>query len=90
MCTLSVRMDDKVMNQVKPLFDDDNSMNHWIETVLLNAMLEFAAQHEDRKKRVRENAEMLARLKELENDPDGLIKMGGILGKPQKGFSWGA
>lgn len=88
MCTLSVKMDDKVMSQVKPLFDDDTSMNHWIETVLLNAMLEFAAQHEDWKKRARENAELLARLKELENDPDGLLKLGGILGKPKKGFSW--
>ena len=43
MCTLSVRMDDQVIDRVKPLFDGDSAMNRWIEMVLRKAMLEYAA-----------------------------------------------
>ena len=46
MCTLSVRMDDKVIARVKPLFGGDKAMNKWIETVLHKAMEEYAEQYE--------------------------------------------
>ena len=46
MCTLSVRMDDKVLDRVKPLFGGDKAMNKWIETVLHKAMEEYAEQYE--------------------------------------------
>ena len=38
MCTLSVKMDDKVIDRVKPLFGGDKAMNRWIEAVLHKAL----------------------------------------------------
>ena len=88
MCTLSVRMDDKVIDRVKPLFGGDKAMNKWIETVLHKAMEEYAEQYEQMAGRNALAEVLTKRLKELEGDPEALFKMSGILGKPQTGFSW--
>lgn len=88
MCTLSVRMDDQVIDRVKPLFDGDAAMNSWIEMVLRKAMLEYAEQFAHQQEQERENALILTRLKALEGDSDAFFKMTGILGKPRASFSW--
>ena len=88
MCTLSVRMDDKVIDRVKPLFGGDKAMNKWIETVLHKAMEEYAEQYEQMAGKNALAKALTKRLKELEDDPEALFKMSGILGKPQAGFSW--
>ena len=88
MCTLSVRMDDKVIARVKPLFGGDKAMNKWIETVLHKAMEEYAEQYEQMAGKNALAETLTKRLKELEGDPEALYKMSGILGKPQAGFSW--
>ena len=88
MCTLSVRMDDQVIDRVKPLFDGDSAMNRWIELVLRKAMLEYAERFAHQQEQERENTLILARLKALEGDPDAFFKMTGILGKPRASFSW--
>ena len=51
MCTLNAKMDDRVVNRMRPLFDGDNAMNVWIETVLHKAMMEYADAAESRKRR---------------------------------------
>ena len=88
MCTLSVRMDDKVLDRVKPLFGGDKAMNKWIETVLHKAMEEYAEQYEQMAGKNALAEALTKRLRELEGDPEALFKMSGILGKPQAGFSW--
>jgi hypothetical protein len=88
MCTLSVRMDDNVIDRVKPLFGGDKAMNKWIETVLHKAMEEYADQYEQMAGKNALAEALTKRLKELEGDPEALFKMSGILGKPQAGFSW--
>ncbi len=88
MCTLSVRMDDKVIDRVKPLFDGDKAMNKWIETVLHKAMEEYAEQYEQMAGKNALAEALTKRLKELEGDSEAFFKMSGILGKPQAGFSW--
>ena len=88
MCTLSVRMDDKVIDRVKPLFGGDKAMNKWIETVLHKAMEEYAEQYEQMAGKNALAEALTKRLRELEGDPEALFKMSGILGKPQAGFSW--
>lgn len=89
MCTLSIKIDDQVVDRFKPLFDGDSAMNRWIEIVLRKAMLDYMEQqYANRQNQSKENVRILLRLKELEGDPDAFFKMGGILGKPREGFSW--
>ena len=54
MCTLSVKMDDKVIDRVKPLFGGDKAMNRWIEAVLHKALEEYADLHESNMKNASE------------------------------------
>lgn len=88
MCTLSVKMDDKVIDRVKPLFGGDKAMNRWIETVLHKALEEYADLYESKIKNASEAETLIKKLKELEGDPEALFKMSGILGKPKADFSW--
>ena len=88
MCTLSVSMDDKVINRVKPLFDGDKAMQKWIEMVLHRALEEYADQFVAQEERNTESARILSRIKEVGEDPNGFYKLGGVLGKPRAGFSW--
>lgn len=87
-CTLNVKMDDRVVNRMRPLFDGDKAMNRWIETVLYKAMVEYADEVEARNMREMESKRFLERLEALKNDSEGFFKMGGILGKVKDDFSW--
>lgn len=88
MCTLNVKMDDQVVNRMRPLFDGDKAMNKWIETVLHKAMVEYADELESTERKETETKKMLERLEELKNDPDGFFKMGGILGLAKDTLPW--
>ena len=88
MCTLNVKMDDRVVNRMKPLFDGDKAMNRWIETVLHRAMVEYADEAETRNRNGIESEKFLERLSALKNDPEDFFKMGGIFGKVSDDFSW--
>ncbi len=88
MCTLNVKMDDWVVNRMRPLFDGDKAMNMWIETVLHKAMVDYADEVESRNRKVMESKIFLERLEALKNDPEGFFKMGGIFGKVSDDFSW--
>jgi len=88
MCTLNVKMDDRVVNRMRPLFDGDKAMNRWIETVLHKAMVEYADAAESRNRRGIESKRFLERLEALKDDPDGFFKMGGIFGPVSDDFSW--
>lgn len=88
MCTLSVKMDDRVVNRMRTLFDGDKAMNMWIETVLHKAMVEYADEVESRNMKGIKSKKFLERLEVLKNDPEGFFKMGGIFGKVSDDFSW--
>ena len=88
MCTLNVRIDDKVMARVKPHFTGDHAMQLWIEEVLKQAMEDFAQESESQAAKEAESRKLLERLESLKNDPDGFFKMGGILGQPKGSYSW--
>ena len=81
MCTLSVKMDDKVIEQAKTLFKGDSAMQAWLEETLHKALLEYMRQYGTVKQDSDESVYM--RVKALENDPLGILKLGTIL-KPSK------
>ena len=88
MCTVEIKMDDAVMNRIKPHFAADQDMMLWIEKKKKKAMIEYAEEVESKELKKQEAQKLLERLEALKNDPDGFFKMGGILGKPKEPFSW--
>ena len=48
MCTVEIKMDDAVMNRIKPHFAADQDMMLWIENVLKKAMIEYAEEVESK------------------------------------------
>ena len=88
MCTLNIRIDDKVMDRVKPHFTGDHAMQLWMEKVLKQVLEDYAEELECRKVKESESQLLLQRLESLKDDPEGFFKMGGILGKPKGSFSW--
>lgn len=88
MCTLNVKMDDRVVNRMRPLFDGDKAMNRWIETVLHKAMVEYADAAESRNMKEMESRKFLERLEALKDDPEAFFKMDGIFGRVSEDFSW--
>lgn len=63
MCTLNVRIDDKVMRRVKPHFTGDHDMQLWIETILEQAMKDYAEEQESHLANVYERLDHLSSLK---------------------------
>ena len=81
MCTLNVKMDDKVLELVKPHFSGDEAMLLWIEKQLHLILKEYAKQFE--RKPDDDSMRIVNQIKSLGNDPEGLLKLGSIL-KPSK------
>lgn len=88
MCLYNVRIDDKVMNRVRPYFKGEDAMQLWIEQQLQKVLVDYADQLEEKPLEEENNEDIIENLKALEGDPDAFFKMAGILGKPTPGFSW--
>lgn len=88
MCIFSVKMDDQVINRVKPLFDGDEAMNKWMETVLSNALEEYARQFRDRERKALQKERFLERMKSVGDGSGGLLSLAGVLGESRADFSW--
>jgi hypothetical protein len=81
MCIYNVKIDDQVLEMAKPLFKGDSAMQAWLEETLHKALLEYMRQYGTVKHDSDESVYM--RVKALENDPLGILKLGTIL-KPSK------
>ena len=88
MCTYNVKIEDSVVERVKPHFSDDDAMKAWIEKVLEKAMEEFAEKSETKMTKDMVSQILIQKLEALKEDPEGFFKMGGILGKSKEHFSW--
>lgn len=88
MCTYNVRIDDAVMERAKPHFRGDDAMQLWIEKQLQKMLVDYVSHLEHNKNKAKEKKELLRRLEAVKGDPDGLFKLGGILGRPGNHFSW--
>ena len=83
MCTYNVKIEDEVMEMVKPHFDDDAALRAWIERQLEKVMREYAMQFIVSPAADDKSEDIYQRVKALEQDPRGLFKLGSIL-KPSK------
>jgi hypothetical protein len=81
MCRYNIAIDDALMEEVRPHIGQDTAVQSWLEELLNNALLSYAAQFEESS--VSDNKKIVEQLKALENDPDGVFKLGSIL-KPSK------
>lgn len=83
MCTYNVRIEDEVMEMVRPHFDGDAALRVWIESQLDKAMKEYAMQFVTSPSAEDKSEDIYQRVKALEQDPRGLFKLGSIL-KPSQ------
>lgn len=83
MCTGNIKINDEVMDLVRPHFGGDKELWAWIEKVVDKAMKDYAEQFEQVMENNIENENIYQQIKSLENDPKGFLKLGGIL-KPSK------
>ena len=88
MCTYNVKIEDRVVERVKPHFSGDKALKVWIEKVLKKAMEDFAEQSEAKIRKDMASQLLVQRLESLKDDPEGFFKMGGILGSSQDNHTW--
>ena len=88
MCLYNVRIDDKVMNRVRPHFKGEDAMQLWIEQQLQKVLVDYAYHIEKQQKEKIEKEMFLQRIDDLKNHQEGLSGIAGILGNPGAEFSW--
>jgi hypothetical protein len=79
MCIYNVRIDDAVLERVKPHFKGTDAMQLWIEQQLQKALFDYASQFEENKIKEEKKKAFMERMKTIENDPDGFFKLGGFM-----------
>jgi len=79
MSTYNVRINDAVVQRVKPHFNNEADMRHWIEYEIERVMVDYAERlspfHSDNSR----DEQIYRQVKALENDPHALSKLGAIL-----------
>ena len=79
MCIYNVRINDAVMQRVKSHFNNDDDIRCWIEKEVERVMVSFAEQHSPRQSDDSRDEQIYQQVKALENNPQGLAKLGEIL-----------
>lgn len=83
MCMRNVRISDEVIELMKPHFKGDEDLQLWIEEQLEHVMWEYAQQFKSDLGNETKNEHIYRQIKALENDANGLFKLGDIL-KPSQ------
>ena len=75
MCTRNVKINDEVMNLVKPHFKGDEALQSWMEKQLERVMWEYASQFQ-----VKESDDhLLEKLNALDDSAEGFLKLDEVL-----------
>jgi hypothetical protein len=82
MCTGNIKINDEVMEMVRPHFEGDKELWAWVENVVDQAMKDYAAQFTSALKDST-NERIYQQIKALEKDPKGFLKLNSIL-KPSQ------
>jgi hypothetical protein len=77
MYTYNIRIDDAIVSRAKKVFGGEKAMQIWIEDVLNKALLNYTSQAS--KPKSIDSEEVYLQVKALENDPNGLLKLGSVL-----------
>ena len=83
MCTYNLRIEDKVIEMVRPHFDGESAMRAWIESQLEIIMKNYAMQFSMAPMAEDKSEDIYQQVKALEHDPQGFFKLGNIL-KPSQ------
>lgn len=77
MYTYNIRIDDAIVSRAKKIFGGEKAMQIWLEDVLNKALLSYTSQAS--KPKPIDSEEVYLQVKALENDPNGLLKLGSVL-----------
>ena len=77
MCTRTIHINDRLMEQVRPLFPDEEVLQQWLEQQMESVLINFSAQHKPKQPYSYTDEEMYAivkeRLQSLENGTAELV-----------------
>lgn len=79
MCTGYIRINDDVMEMVKPHFHGDEEIWLWVEKAVDQALKDYAQQFSSKRKDHITNELVYQKLKALEDDPMFFLKLGHVL-----------
>ena len=79
MCTYSVRINDNVMNRLRPHFNGEKAMQLWIEKLLQRVLVSYTEQFDVNGVENEDSTDFLQRIKALDGDPDGFFKLKGFM-----------
>lgn len=88
MCIYNVRIDDGVLERVKPHFSGTDAMRLWIERQLHRALVDYANRFDENEKCNLDKEEILQRIETLKRNSQGITGLCGILGNSSSDFSW--
>jgi len=77
MCTRTIHINDRLMEQVKPLFSDEEELQLWLEHQLESVLINYSAQHGTKQPCSYSDEEMYViikdRLQSIENGTSELV-----------------
>ena len=77
MCTRTIHLNDSLMEQVRPMFPNDEDLQLWLEKQMESVLMSYSAQHRQKQPCTYSDEEMYAivkeRLQSLENGTAQLI-----------------
>ena len=72
------------MNLAKPHFKGEEALQLWLEEQLDRVLWDFVSQFEDKG----DDGNLLEKLEAVGDGPEGILQLGGILGRQRANFSW--
>ena len=85
---LCFNIDDQVVDAVQPNIGNDTAMQAWMIEVVKQAMKSYANELRIQTSTKAEGERLLHKLADVKKSEHGFLQLGGILGKPRRGFSW--
>lgn len=94
MCTRTIHINDSLMEQVRPMFSDDDVLQRWLEQQMEFILLEYSARHKPKQPCSYTDEEMYAivkeRLQSLENGTAELVDGNEVFSQMRKRYGFKA
>ena len=94
MCTRTIHINDSLMEQVRPMFPNDEDLQLWLEKQMESVLMSYSAQHQQKQPCTYSDEEMYAivkeRLQSLENGTAQLVEGDEVFSQIRKRYGFKA